>query len=364
MQDKTRTRYPCKYGPSQVAELTAVRESELGVFLDAETGNTSDDILLHKVQQTAPVKVGDRVRVFLYLDPKRRLTASMRTPRMKEGQVARLRVINVTKEGAFLDVGAERGIFLPYAGMRGRPQVGETVWAKLYTDKSGRLAVTMEVEDELRRASRPAEGVRVGDRLKGSVYNITERGIFLFTEERYIAFIDHREVQNRPRVGETVEIRVTYLREDGRLNASLRLPKEAARIEVRELLDRAARTVDLAATGRLVGLAGTITTVTAHALGLAEFDPEAIDGAELSVEDALASCDAIVHSTAAERESWGYLRPGRRDVIAAGALVWSEVIARVVAETTAAGRPLDRVRTSLHDILDGIALSLARGSGR
>ena len=235
MQERTQrgtaTRKTCQYGPSQVAELTAVRESELGVFLDAETGNTSDDILLHTVQQTAPVHVGDRVRVFLYLDPKRRLTASMRTPRMKEGQVARLRVINVTKEGAFLDVGAERGIFLPYAGMRGRPQIGETVWAKLYTDKSGRLAVTMEVEDELRRASRPAEGVRVGDRLKASVYNITERGIFLFTEERYIAFIDHREVQNRPRVGETVEIRVTYLREDGRLNASLRPPKEAARIE-------------------------------------------------------------------------------------------------------------------------------------
>ena len=235
MQEQTRKpeylKRSCKYGPSQVAELTAVRESELGVFLDAETGNTNDDILLHTVQQTAPVKVGDRVRVFLYLDPKRRLTASMRTPRMKEGQVARLRVINVTKEGAFLDVGAERGIFLPYAGMRGRPQIGETVWAKLYTDKSGRLAVTMEVEDELRRASRPAEGVRVGDRLKGSVYNITERGAFLFTEERYIVFIDHREIPHRSRVGETVEMRVTYLREDGRLNASLRPPKEEARLE-------------------------------------------------------------------------------------------------------------------------------------
>ena len=133
----------------------------------------------------------------------------------------------------------------------------------------------------------------------------------------------------------------------------------AARAEVRGLLDRAAQAVDLAATGRLVGLAGTITTVTAHALGLTDFDAEAIDGAELSVETTLASCDAIVHSTAAERESWAYLRPGRRDVIAAGALVWSEVISRVVAETTAAGRPLATAVTSLHDILDGIALSLA-----
>lgn len=220
-----------KYGPSQVAELRAVRESELGIFLDAETGNTNDDILLHTMQQTAPVKLGDRIRVFLYLDPKRRLTASMRTPQMAEGQVARLRVINVTKEGAFLDVGAERGIFLPYAGMRGRPQIGETVWAKLYTDKSGRLAVTMEVEDELRRASRPAEGVHIGDRLKGAVYNITDRGAFVFTDERYIAFIDHKEMPRRPRVGERLEVRVTYLRTDGRLNASLRPPKEAAQAE-------------------------------------------------------------------------------------------------------------------------------------
>ena len=133
----------------------------------------------------------------------------------------------------------------------------------------------------------------------------------------------------------------------------------AARAEVRGLLDRAAQAVDLAATGRLVGLAGTITTVTAHALGLADFDAEAIDGAELAVGAALASCDEIVHSTAAERESWAYLRPGRRDVIAAGALVWSEVISRVVAETTAAGRPLATAVTSLHDILEGIALSLA-----
>lgn len=99
-----------KYGPSTVAKLRVARLGEMGAFLDAETGNTSDDILLHQTQQTAPVKVGEEVEVFLYLDPKRRLTASMRVPRMKEGQIARLRVINVSRDGAFLDVGAERGI--------------------------------------------------------------------------------------------------------------------------------------------------------------------------------------------------------------------------------------------------------------
>ena len=137
----------------------------------------------------------------------------------------------------------------------------------------------------------------------------------------------------------------------------------AARDHVRALLDRAGAVVDLGATRELVGLAGTITTVTAHALGLESFEPEAIDGARLDVGTALASCEAIVHSTAAERESWGYLRPGRRDVIAAGALVWSEVIARVVEDTAARGHRLAHTVTSLHDILDGIALSLVRPAG-
>ena len=213
-----------------VAVMRVARLGEMGAFLDAETGNTSDDVLLHSQQQTAPVAVGDEVEVFLYRDPKRRLTASMRVPKMKEGQIARMKVVNVSKDGAFLDVGAERGIFMPFAGMRGRPRIGERVWAKLYTDKSGRLAVTMEVEDEMRRASKPAKGVKVGDTVTGEIYNYTDSGAFLFSKERYIVFIDNKEMKVRPRVGETVTARVTFVREDGRLNASLREIKEKAMV--------------------------------------------------------------------------------------------------------------------------------------
>ena len=137
----------------------------------------------------------------------------------------------------------------------------------------------------------------------------------------------------------------------------------AARAEVRGLLDEAERVVDLSAPGRLVGLAGTITTVTAHALDLQAFDPQALNGAELSPQVVLASCEAIIHSTPEQRASWGYLAPGRRDVIAAGAVVWSEVVSRVVERAAAAGRPLAHVTTSLYDILDGIALSLVPESG-
>ena len=217
-----------RYKASTVAELKVARLGEMGAFLDAETGNTSDDILLHNTQQTAPVAVGDVVKVFLYKDPKRRLTASMRIPKMKEGQIARVKVINVSEDGAFMDVGAERGIFMPYAGMRGRLKVGDVVWAKLYTDKSGRLAMTMKVEDEMRRVSKPAVNIKKGDMIHGSIYNYTEKGAFLLTSDRNIAFIPEQEIPVRPFVGDEVDARVTFVRPDGRLDASMREIKERA----------------------------------------------------------------------------------------------------------------------------------------
>lgn len=217
-----------KLKPSSVENLKVVRESEMGVFLDAMTGNTSDDILLHKTQQTKPVSIGEEVSVFLYLDPKGRLTASMRTPKMREGQIARVNVINVSKDGAFVDVGAERGIFMPFAGMRGKLKIGEKVWVKLYTDKSGRLAVTMEVEDEMRRASKPADNVKIGDVVTGTVYNYTDQGAFIFTSERYIAFLHKGEITERPTVGQEISGRITFIREDGRINISMRPQKENA----------------------------------------------------------------------------------------------------------------------------------------
>lgn len=217
-----------RYNPGDIAVLKVARTSEIGAFLDAGTGNTNDDILLHKAQQSRDVAVGEEISVYLYLDPKGRLTASMRLPQMREGQVARAEVINTTKHGAFVDIGAERGVFMPFAGMRGSLKKGERVWVKLYRDKSGRPAVTMEVEDDLRKAAVPAVNVKIGDIVVGSVYNYSDEGAFLFTKERYIAFLHNDQMTRRLKTGEEAELRVTYVRDDGRINVSMRPLKEDA----------------------------------------------------------------------------------------------------------------------------------------
>lgn len=218
-----------KYKPGDVVTLKVARIGEMGAFLDAGTGNTSDDILLHKLQQTEEVKEGDKVKVYLYLDPNKRLTASMKLPKMREGQLGYVKVLSVTRDGGFVDIGAERGVFLPYSQMRGHVSPNQLVWVKLYRDKSGRPAVTMRVEDDMVKASKPAEGVKVGDKVTGTVYNILPEGFFIFTNQRFIAFLHRSEVPGgRLDFGQEITCRVTFIREDGRLNCSMRLQKENA----------------------------------------------------------------------------------------------------------------------------------------
>ncbi|WP_341952608.1 Ppx/GppA phosphatase family protein [Salinibacterium sp. TMP30] len=131
------------------------------------------------------------------------------------------------------------------------------------------------------------------------------------------------------------------------------------RRDVTEALDVATATVDLSRATEVIGVAGTVTTVTAHALGLNSYDPEAISGSRLPLADVLRSCDALSRMPRAERATLPYMHPGRVDVITAGAVIWSTILQRVAGSTAAAGRPLEWVTTSEHDILDGVALSLA-----
>ena len=172
--------------------------------------------------------MGETVDVFLYHDPAGRLTASMRLPRIKIGQIGYAPVINTTRFGAFVEVGTERGIFMPFAEMKGRPKEGEYVWVKLYEDKSHRLAVSMEVEDEMRRASRAAADAVIGDWVEGAVYNITDQGAYLMTRERWIAFLHRSEFTGPILLGQFLKGRIVHIRDDGRINISLRHVKEEA----------------------------------------------------------------------------------------------------------------------------------------
>jgi exopolyphosphatase/guanosine-5'-triphosphate,3'-diphosphate pyrophosphatase len=131
------------------------------------------------------------------------------------------------------------------------------------------------------------------------------------------------------------------------------------RRDVEEALAEAGRIVDLSRATDVIGVAGTVTTVTAHALTLTAYDPLAIDGARLPLQTVLDACDSLASMPRDDRAALPYLHPGRVDVIAAGAVVWATVLRAVADATAATETPLEYVTASEHDILDGVALSLA-----
>jgi exopolyphosphatase/guanosine-5'-triphosphate,3'-diphosphate pyrophosphatase len=128
----------------------------------------------------------------------------------------------------------------------------------------------------------------------------------------------------------------------------------AAEADVDAAISQAALTVPLERTAAVVGVAGSITTITAHALRLPAYSPAAIHGTELSITVIREAASDLLRMTRAERAGLPYMHPGRVDVIGAGALVWRRVLERMAEVTD--GR-ISTAVSSEHDILDGIALS-------
>lgn len=125
---------------------------------------------------------------------------------------------------------------------------------------------------------------------------------------------------------------------------------DAIKADVAAALDHAEETVPLGEAATLVGLAGSVTTVAAIALGLDHYDSEAIHHSRISLAQVRETTARLLSSTHAERAAIPVMHPGRVDVIAAGALVLLSIMERVGA---------GEVVVSEHDILDGIAWSLA-----
>lgn len=124
----------------------------------------------------------------------------------------------------------------------------------------------------------------------------------------------------------------------------------AARADVEAAIRGAGETVPLAEARTLVGLAGSVTTVAAMALGLAAYDRDRIHHSRISAADVHRVAGTLLAMTHDQRAALPFMHPGRVDVIGAGALVLAVVLENV---------PVDEVLVSEHDILDGIAWSIA-----
>lgn len=224
-----------RLGEKQV--LKVVRMKDFGMYV----GDAEEAVLLPRKYVPAGTQVGDEVEVFVYRDSSDRLIATTEEPMLTLGQVGLLRVKEIGKIGAFLDWGLEKDLFLPYKEQSVQVRPGKSYPVALYIDKSKRLCATMKIYEYL-----SAESPYVKDEMvQGIVYQVNPNlGVFVAVDGKYHGMIPKKNAHGQFRVGDTVQARVVAVREDGKLELSMRervevqIAKDAAMVmEVLESYD-------------------------------------------------------------------------------------------------------------------------------
>ena len=198
--------------------LTVVKKVDFGVYLSTDL-KSEEKVLLPIKQVPEELDISDTIEVFVYRDSKDRLIATVNEPKLQLGQVALLKVAQVSKIGAFLDWGLEKDILLPFKEQTKVVNEGEECLVTIYTDKSSRLCATMKVYEYLDLNS----DYQKDDVVTGLVYQISEEfGAFVAIDYKYSALVPRAELYKELKVGERISARVTKVLADGKLSLGVR----------------------------------------------------------------------------------------------------------------------------------------------
>lgn len=206
-------------------ELTVVKRMKFGVYL-AEGKDAEERVLLPVKEVPDETEIGDRMEVFLYLDSKDRMIATRREPYAELGGIAVMEVKEMSNIGAFLDWGLEKDLLLPFKEQSRRVAQGEKVLAAVYLDKSRRFCATMNVYEYLETDS----PYQKDDRVTGTIYETEGNfGVFVAVDNRYSGLIPKREAAGNYRIGDMIQVRVTAVKPDGKLDLS---PNERVEVQM------------------------------------------------------------------------------------------------------------------------------------
>jgi len=218
--------------------LYMVKRTGFGVYLNDEAGKSDGRILLPKKQVPQDMQYGDAIEVFVYKDSEDRPIATTHVPKLTLGELAVLKVVSLSSIGAFLDWGLEKDLFLPFKEQTQTVREGKEYLVTLYIDKSERLCASMRIYDALSTDS----PYQKEDHVIGTIYSVNEDfGAFVAVDNKYHGMIPIKELHRKVSIGDTIQARVTRVREDGKLDLSLR---EKAYIQMDADCDLVMRTIE------------------------------------------------------------------------------------------------------------------------
>ena len=202
-----------RLGEKQI--LNVVRIKDFGIYV----GDEEEKVLLPRKYVPEGTRIGDSLEVFVYRDSSDRLIATTEEPALTLGQIGLRCVKERSKIGAVLDSGLEKHVLLPDKAQTVQVRPGKSYPVALYIDKSKRLCATMKIYDYLATDSPYTKDAMI----QGIVYQVNPNlGVFVAVDGKYHGMIPKKNVHGQFRVGDKVQARVVHVREDGKLELSLR----------------------------------------------------------------------------------------------------------------------------------------------
>ena len=198
--------------------LKVIREVAFGVYLD----DGAEGILLPKRFIPDGVKTGDELNVFLYHDGEDRLIATTQKPKGILGNIVKLRCITVTPQGAFLDNGLMKDLFVPKSKQqRGMIPNGEYL-VKIYLDEqTGRLAATEKIESFLSNDDISVKELEVVDL---TVYRRTDIGYVVIINNIHTGVLHHNEIYRDITAGDKFKGFIKKIYSDNRIDVAAGKP--------------------------------------------------------------------------------------------------------------------------------------------
>jgi hypothetical protein len=191
-------------------DLTISRAVDFGFYLD----DGKDGILLPKRFIPEGAKVGDTIRVFIYHDGEERLIATTQKPKGVLGDIVKLNVVSVTPQGAFMDWGLMKDIFVPKSQQLQKMIPNGSYLVKIVLDEqTGRIAATEKIDSFL---SNEELTVKELEEVRLTVYRRTDIGYVVIINNKHTGVIHHNEIFRNITSGDTFNgfIKKIYPREN------------------------------------------------------------------------------------------------------------------------------------------------------
>jgi len=192
------------------------RKVDFGFYMD----DGGEGILLPKRFVPSGLQIDDTISVFVYHDSDNRLIATTQEPFAVVGDIAALKVVEVTSQGAFLDWGLMKDLFVPVSQQLSTMRLGGKYLVKLYIDaQTGRVAATEKIDKQI---SNDILTVKEGEKVKIQVYRESEIGYVVIVNQVHQGLVYKNEVFTHLHIGQFIdEAFVKKIREDNKLDIGL-----------------------------------------------------------------------------------------------------------------------------------------------